>query len=114
MRAQNVGSMRERVTILRMGPDAVDAAGNASATWEPQRTIPAEARHQSDREYIQSAGTQLESMTYFTVRTQADLRADDRLRYAGVDYEIKERHPLDDYGLYERLRTVAVRAERGA
>ena len=53
-------------------------------------------------------------MTYFTVRTQADLRADDRLRYAGEDYEIKERHPLDDYGLYERLRTVAVRAERGA
>ncbi len=112
--SQNAGAMRDRVTILRMGTETVDGAGNAVAAWVPVRTIAAEARHQSDREYLQSAGTQLESMTYFKVRTQPDLRADDRLRYAGVEYEIKERHPLDSYGLYERLRTVAVRAERGA
>jgi SPP1 family predicted phage head-tail adaptor len=114
VKPQNVGAMRERVTVLRMGKEAVDGAGNVTVPWEPVRTLATEARHQSDREYLQSAGTQLETMMYFTVRVQPDLRANDRLRYAGVDYEVTERHPLDDYGLYERLRAVSVRAERGA
>lgn len=114
MKPQNVGAMRERVTLLRKGKETVDKAGNTTAPWGPVRTLATEARHQNDREYLQSAGTQLETMMYFTVRVQPDLRANDRLRYAGVDYEITERHPLDDYGLYERLRAVAVRAERKA
>ncbi|MEA4928585.1 MAG: phage head closure protein [Candidatus Limiplasma sp.] len=114
MSTPNVGSFRDRVTIRRRGTETVDRNGNASVAMESIRTIAAEVRHQSDREYLQSAGSQLETMVYIRCRTQADLQADDQLLHNGTVYEIKERHPLDDYGLYERIRAVAVRAERGA
>ncbi|MDD3212206.1 MAG: head-tail adaptor protein [Eubacteriales bacterium] len=115
MKPQNVGAMRDAVTIMRLNDtETVDRAGNATRLRHAQRTVMAMMRHQSDREYIASAGEQLKSMVYFTFRTQRDLRADDVLRVNNEDYEIEERHPLDDYGLFERIRATRVTAERGA
>ena len=113
-RPENVGGMRDWVTILRRGTDTVDAKGNATAAYAAVRTIRCNMRHQSDNEFIQSAGGQLSTLVYFKFRTQADLLADDRLVCRGLTYEIKERHQLDDFGMFERIRAVAVRAERGA
>lgn len=112
--SRNIGAMRDRVTILRNGQEVVDSKGNATVPTVRVRTIPAEVRHQSDREYIMSAGTQLSTMIYVYMRTQPDLLATDRLEYSGVAYEIQERHPDGTHGLFERIRAVAVRAERGA
>lgn len=114
MRPTNVGEMRDRVAILRRGADAVDAAGIATPSYAQVRVIPARKRHQSDREYTASGGPQVSRMVTFTIRAQPDLKADDLLECGGVRYEIEERHPLDDYGLYERVRAVQVTAERTA
>ena len=111
MSTPNIGRMRDRVAILRRGKDILDANGNATKSYSTVRTIWAMKRHQSDREYTASGGPQVSRMVYFTFRTQKDLRADDVLECDGVRYQIEERHPLDDYALYERIRATQVVAE---
>lgn len=80
--------MNHRITLLKP-PAGTDTAGRPLKTWTPLGEVWADVKFQTGAEVIRGGAEMSLVKVSIRIRSRADVDASMRVRYLGVEYDIK-------------------------
>lgn len=89
-----IGEMRERITLLTFDPGD-DLGGGQERRWTPGRSLYARLRGISVTDRSRELGARLRRRHEITIRHTNDITPQNRFRFGGRDWCIKDMYELE-------------------